>query len=184
MALWRDGGFVEDVWTSLADGDPVPHRGAIVVSAARWAAEREALTARADPVGVSIAAGKDAVAQLQEAAARPLVALNFAKFADGRAFSYAELLRERFGFKGELRAGGDVLIDEIPLMRRCGFDSFEVVNEPTLRALERGRAPGVTLFYQPSVDRGEAPAGTRPWLRRRVEEGRVGREPPGDRDPD
>jgi uncharacterized protein (DUF934 family) len=165
MALWRREGFVEDVWTSLADGEAVPTSGAAIVSAQRWRAERERLSARADPVGVAIEAGKDAIEQLREAADRPLVVLVFAKFSDGRAFSYAEMLRERFGFTGELRAGGDVLLDEIPLMLRCGFDSFEVSNEPTLRALKRGHLPGVSLYYQPSVVR-EAPAGTRPWLRR------------------
>ncbi|MGD0563435.1 MAG: DUF934 domain-containing protein [Roseiarcus sp.] len=166
MALWRDGGFAEDTWTNLGDAEPIPPKGAIIVSFARWSAERDALSARADPVGVAISAGKDAVAELPEAAKRPLVALNFAKFADGRAFSYGELLRERFGFKGELRAAGDVLLDEIPLMRRCGFTAFEVVDAPTLRALREGRAPGGTLFYQPSVAPHEAPAGTRPWLRK------------------
>jgi len=169
MALWRDGGFAEDIWTKLADADAAPAVGAIIVSAPRWRAEREALEWRADPVGVSIAAGKEAIAQLAEAADRPLVVLDFAKFADGRAFSYAELLRERFGFKGELRAGGDVLLDEIPLMLRCGFDSFEIANEPTLRALRRGHLPCASLFYQPSVAPHEAPAGTRPWLRRRMD---------------
>jgi uncharacterized protein (DUF934 family) len=169
MALWRREGFVENLWTEVADADVVPASGAIVVSAKRWSAEREALNGRADPVGVSIAAAREAVDQLGEVASRPLVVLNFAKFADGRAFSYAELLRERHGFAGELRAGGDVLLDEIPLMLRCGFDSFEVVNEPTLRALKRGHLPGVSRFYQPSVEPGEIPAGTRPWLRRRVE---------------
>jgi uncharacterized protein (DUF934 family) len=168
MALWRKDGFAEDLWTDVADGDALPPSGAIVVSAQRWTAERDALAGRADPVGVSIAAGKDAIDQLREAAQRPLIVLSFAKFADGRAFSYAELLRERFGFKGELRAGGDVLLDEIPLMLRCGFDSFEVVNEPTLRALKRGHLPGTSLFYQPSVEANEAPVGTRPWLRRRA----------------
>jgi uncharacterized protein (DUF934 family) len=169
MALWRKGGFVEDIWTPIADGEAAPASGAIIVSAERWLAERETLSARADPVGVLIAAGKQAIDELSEAASRPLVALRFEKFGDGRAFSYAELLRERFGFKGELRAAGDVLLDEIPLMLRCGFDSFEVSNEPTLRALKRGHLPGVSLFYQPSVGSGEAPAGTRPWLRRRAE---------------
>ena len=169
MALWRKDGFAEDLWAHVADGDSIPAAGAIIISAARWAAERDALNDRADPVGVLIAAGKEAIDQLREAASRPLVALSFAKFADGRAFSYAELLRERFGFCGELRAAGDVLLDEIPLMLRCGFDSFEVVNEPTLRALKRGHLPGVSLFYQPSVAPHEAPAGTRPWLRRRAE---------------
>ena len=169
MALWRKDGFAENLWTDVADGDAPPPAGAIVVSAQRWSAEREALAGRADPVGVSIAAGKDAIEELKAAADRPLIALSFAKFADGRAFSYAELLRERFGFKGELRAAGDVLLDEIPLMLRCGFDSFEIVNEPTLRALKRGHLPGVSLFYQPSVAPHQAPAGTRPGLRRRAE---------------
>ena len=166
MALWRDGGFAEDIWTTVGDAEPIPPAGAIILSFARWSAERDALARRADPVGVAIAAGKDALAQLPEAAKRPLVALSFAKFADGRAFSYAELLRERYGFAGELRAAGDVLLDEIPLMARCGFTSFEVTDEPTLRALREGRVPGGTLFYQPSVAPHEAPAGTRPWLRK------------------
>ena len=166
MALWREGGFAEDTWTSLDDAAPIPAAGAIIVSFARWSAERETLTARADPVGVMIVAGKDALAQLSEVAKRPLVALSFAKFADGRAFSYAELLRERFGFTGELRAAGDVLLDEIPLMLRCGFTSFEVTDEPTLRALREGRLLTSPLHYQPSVAPHEAPAGTRPWLRR------------------
>jgi uncharacterized protein (DUF934 family) len=169
MALWRKDGFAKDIWIHVPDGDPLPVTGAIVVSAKRWSAEREALLGRADSVGVSIAAGRDAVEQLREAATRPLVILDFVKFADGRAFSYAELLRERFGYTGELRAGGDVLLDEIPMMLRCGFDSFEVVNEPTMRSLLRGYLPAGSLYYQPSLAPHEAPAGTRPWLRRRAE---------------
>ena len=166
MALWRDGGFADDQWTTLHDSAPTPERGAIIVSFARWQAEKAALETRVDPVGVAIAADKDALAQLAEAARRPLVALKFDKFADGRAFSYAELLRERHGFAGELRATGDVLLDEILLMRRCGFTSFEVTNANTLRALKDGRLPKRTLFYQPALGPREAPAGTRPWLRR------------------
>ena len=166
MALWRDGGFADDIWTTLDDSAAIPDRGAIVVSFARWSAEKAALAARADPVGVAIAAGADAVEQLAEAAKRPLVALKFDKFADGRAFSYAELLRERHGFKGELRATGDVLLDEIALMQRCGFTSFEVTDANTLRALKEGRLPKGALFYQPAPGQHEAPAGARPWLRR------------------
>ena len=96
---------------------------------------------------------------------RPLVALAFEKFGDGRAFSYARLLRDRYGFKAELRATGDVLIDEIPLMLRCGFDAFEATDAPTLRALEAGRLPGPAIHYQPASAAGEIPAGARPWLR-------------------
>ncbi len=74
-------------------------------------------------------------------------------------------MRDRYGFKGELRAIGDVLIDEIPLMLRCGFDSFEVSNPPTLSALSAGRLPGPPIHYQPGSGGGERPAGSRPWLR-------------------
>ncbi len=165
MALWRRDGFIDDIWIKVADGDAPPAAGAILVSAARWRAEREALSARADPVGVAISPGKEALEHLYEATNRPLIALDFPKFADGRAFSFAQLLRQRFEYKGELRAIGDVLLDELALMLRCGFDSFEIVNQPTLQALQRGWKPPVSLYYQPSLMR-EVPAGTRPWLRR------------------
>jgi uncharacterized protein (DUF934 family) len=165
MPLWRRDGFAEDAWVFLADEAPAPAGGAIVVSLKRWLAERDALSSRAAPVGVALEAGADAQAHLAELATRPLVALAFAKFADGRSFSYARLLRDRHGFKGELRAIGDVLIDEIPLMLRCGFDSFEATNAPTLRALEAGRLPGPPIHYQPSSAQDETPAGIRPWWR-------------------
>ena len=67
------------------------------MSLKRWLAEREALAARKGPVGVAVAAGSDAQAHLADLADRPLIALAFAKFADGRAFSYARLLRDRHG---------------------------------------------------------------------------------------
>ena len=165
MALWRDGAFADNAWTTVADDAPAPSSGAIIVSLARWRRESGELAERREAVGVEIVAGKDALEHLPDAADRPLVALRFDKFADGRAFSYAILLRERHGFAGELRAVGDVLLDELPLMLRCGFTSFEIVNAPTLRALEQGRLPHFVLAYQPSFAK-EAPAGTRPWLRR------------------
>ena len=167
MDLWRKDGFAENKWATLADADPLPAAGAVIVSAERWSKEREELAGRSDPVGILITASKDASNMLAEAAKRPLVALSFAKFADGRAFSYAQLLRERHGFAGELRAVGDVLLDGLPLMLRCGFDSFEIANEPTLSALRRGHLPDTKLFYQPSVEPHEKPAGRRPWLRKK-----------------
>ena len=165
MPLWRRGGFAKDCWILLADDESAPEDAAIVVSLKRWLVERDALARRPAPVGVKLEAGVDAQAHLSDLVERPLIALAFAKFADGRAFSYARLLRERYRFKGELRATGDVLIDEIPLMLRCGFDSFEVSHEPTLKALARGRLPGPPLHYQPSSASDETRAGSRPWLR-------------------
>ena len=165
MPLWRREGFVEDRWAALDDEAPAPADGAIVVSLKRWLGERDALMSRRAPVGVALEAGADAQAHLADLADRPLVALAFAKFADGRAFSYARILRDRYGFRGELRATGDVLIDEIPLMLRCGFDSFDVTNAPTLHGLEAGHLPGSPLHYQPASARDEVAEGTRPWLR-------------------
>ena len=94
-----------------------------------------------------------------------LIALSFPKFRDGRAFSTARLLREKHGFTGELRAVGNVLSDQIPYMRRVGFDTLEVTHEPTRRALIEDRIAEVTLYYQPA-GAAEPPAGTRPWHRR------------------
>lgn len=95
-----------------------------------------------------------------------VIAVDFPKYSDGRGFSHAARL-VRAGFKGEIRAVGDVLIDEIPLMRRVGFTAFEVKNETTRRYLSEGRDPSPSLYYQPGALQ-EPPAGTRPWLRRRA----------------
>ena len=120
MALWRAAVSPKTIgrFSTTTRGRP---RGRGHRLARALAREREALDARGRPVGVEIAAGADAQEHLAEVADRPLVALEFDKFGDGRAFSYAMLLRERHGFRGDLRAIGDVLIDEIPLMLRCGF---------------------------------------------------------------
>ena len=162
MALWRNGAFADNDWSAIAD-DVSPHARAIV-SLARWRREADAL--RGLEVGVEIAAGAQAPGALAEVADRPLVALRFEKFGDGRAFSYAILLRERHGFRGELRAVGDVLLDEMPLMLRCGFTSFEVNNEATARALREGRLPKFPLAYQPGLSAGETREPARPWARR------------------
>ena len=153
-----------NAWVRAEDGEAVPDAPAIV-SRKRWLAERDQLAERTAALGLLIAAGEeidDIVGDLPRFA---FIALDFPKFSDGRAFSTARLLREKHGFAGELRAVGNVLSDQIPYMRRVGFDSFEVAHEPTRRALIEGRIAEVTLYYQPAGTT-EPPAGTRPWLRR------------------
>lgn len=93
-----------------------------------------------------------------------LVAVNFPAFNDGRAFSHASLLRERLGYQGELRAVGDVLIDQVPLMLRCGIDSFAVTNATALKRLSEGRLPGIDNHYQPTA-RPSADAKSYSWRR-------------------
>jgi uncharacterized protein (DUF934 family) len=166
MPLYQNNAFVADAWIKLADDAAVPAEGDVILPLPRWRKERSDLAARAGKTGVSIAPGEnwdDLVAALPGVA---LIALVFPKYTDGRAFSTGTQLRVRHDYKGEIRAVGDVLLDEIALMIRCGFDAFEVTDERTIRALERGYVPKVSLFYQPALGV-EAPAGTRPWLRRR-----------------
>ena len=80
-----------------------------------------------------------------------LVAVSFPAFNDGRSFSHASLLRERLGYKGEIRAVGDVLIDPLPLMLRVGITSFAVTNPVAIARLEQGRLPGIDNHYQPTA---------------------------------
>jgi len=94
-----------------------------------------------------------------------IVAVEFPAFNDGRAFSHASLLRERLAYRNELRAVGDVLIDQIPLMLRCGIDSFAVRNATALKRLSEGRLPGIDNHYQPTA-RPEEKSGGYSWRRR------------------
>ncbi|APR52313.1 DUF934 domain-containing protein [Sphingomonas koreensis] len=78
---------------------------------------------QSNATAVRIESGEDARALLPHLDRLSLVEVSFPKFRDGRGYSSARILREA-GYTGELRAQGDVLVDQIPLMRRCGFDSF------------------------------------------------------------
>lgn len=81
-----------------------------------------------------------------------VVAINFPKFVDGRGYSYARLLRDRYKFTGEVRAIGDVLHDQLYYMKRCGFDAYDIRADTDAQAA----IEGLTAFseaYQASTDR-------------------------------
>jgi phosphoadenosine phosphosulfate reductase len=164
MALYQNGHFVEDSWKTLEAGQDIPPSGHVIVPLDWWQAQRGAFTGSNVPIGVRIEPGTKIENFAQDIPRLSVIALAFPKFQDGRAFSTAQLLRERYGFKGELRAVGDILLDQLQMLARCGFDTFEIKDGPTLQALQEGRAKSFTRFYQPSL-LPEAPAGTRPWLR-------------------
>ena len=164
--IWRDGGFQADEWVRFKPDAALPEPGApLLVPLAAFLAEPDRFSGMNAPLGVEVAAG-DKVEALEPYLPRlALVALVFPKFSDGRNYSAARLLRERCGYQGELRAVGDVLADQIPLMRRCGIGSFEVSHAPTRAALAEGRLAEVRHYYQPIPNGAEVPSGTRPWLR-------------------
>src|SRR5690606_21156520 len=80
-----------------------------------------------------------------------VVALDFPKYQDGRAYSSARILRERYGYKGEVRAVGNVLPDQFLFMHRCGFDAYGVA-DPAKAALWERMLGQIDVFYQPTGD--------------------------------
>jgi len=95
-----------------------------------------------------------------------LVSLAFPSFADGRAFSKARLLRDRHGFELEIRGTGDIRIDQVSHMYRCGCDALLISHQSTIYSLMDDKDPGLDLYYQPSVLGGEKAVSGKAWARR------------------
>jgi uncharacterized protein (DUF934 family) len=151
MPLVKHGRIATDIFVHVADGAELPGDGAILVSAARFLEDPEALLRRGDKLGVIWPNNRnldDVVPYLDRLAA---VALVFPTFRDGRAYSQARLLRERYGYDGELRATGQVLRDQFVFMLRAGFDAFEVKKQADAEAFAE-TVKRYTVFYQPTGD--------------------------------
>ena len=124
--LLKDGKVIPDDWTHVGDDDALPDDGPVIVSLTRWQEEKDSLTGRNSGLGIRLAAGESPADLGDDLARFQVVALEFPKFADGRAYSYARLLKDRLAFDGEVRAVGDVLRDQYRAMYRCGFDTLEI----------------------------------------------------------
>ena len=151
MPLVKNGRITTDLFVHVADGAELPGDGAILVSAARFLEDPEAVLKRAGKVGVIWPNNRDLddlVPYLDRLAA---VALVFPSFRDGRAYSQARLLRERHGYDGELRATGQVLRDQFVFMSRAGFDAFEVKKDADADAFAE-TVKRYSVFYQPTGD--------------------------------
>lgn len=169
MTLFRHGVRVADDWTFPAEDEAFPDSGPVALPRARLIAEWPALEARNAPFGVVIASGEKLDGLEAILPRLSLVKLVIPRYADGRLYSIARLLRDRYSFAGEIRASGDVLRDQVALLARAGVDTFDVAHEGTARVIETGGIVAVTHHYQPaSNDAAEAHAGpgARPWLRR------------------
>jgi len=124
MRVIKDGRAVADDWQHLDDQTPLGP-GPCTVSAKRWLAERDALSGRAAAVGVRLSGGDDVAAIAADCASLGLVVVEFPALADGRGFSLARLLRERYGYRGELRACGQFIRDQVFFLSRVGVDAFQ-----------------------------------------------------------
>ncbi|MDE5442046.1 DUF934 domain-containing protein [Bradyrhizobium sp. CSA207] len=151
MPLVNGGKIVDDSFAKLAVDTPLPAGGDILVPAERFLSEREALLARGGKVGVIWPNNRDISELAPHLEKLAAVALVFPTFRDGRAYSQARLLRERYNYRGELRATGQVLRDQFVFMLRAGFDSFEVKKQADAEAFMQ-TAKRYSVFYQPTGD--------------------------------
>jgi uncharacterized protein (DUF934 family) len=151
MGLLRDGKLVSDPYTDVSGLEEIPASGALLVSLGQWQQHREALLSRGAPLGLRLRSDQHPDEIRGDLAHFALIALEFPKFRDGRAYTYARLLRERYGFRGELRAVGDVLQEYLHYMHRCGFDTFDVQSADP-EAAWAAVASDFTVWYQATGD--------------------------------
>ncbi|MFC4161332.1 DUF934 domain-containing protein [Chitinimonas lacunae] len=137
-------------WTLVLEpcDDPIP--GHCIIPLASWLERRDELIGR-DDIGVWFKPDDEPEALGTAAADLPLIAVEFPSFTDGRGFSIGRLLRERYGFSGELRAFGDVFKDTLCYLRRCGFDAFEIRADRDPHEALAG-LDDFTEFYQGAVE--------------------------------
>ena len=151
MRLVKAGRVIEDRFVRVVDDAPVPDGVAVVLPAARLLADARDLVLRQAPTGV-IWPNDRKIAELAPYLDWiALVALVFPTFRDGRAYSQARLLRERYQFRGELRATGQVLRDQLLFLQRAGFDAFEVTKDADAAAFAEA-VHRYSVFYQPTGD--------------------------------
>jgi len=151
MALIRDGELADDVFVAIGDEDAMPASGAVLVSLKRFLADKDALLARSEPVGVRLQSDESPEQIADQLGRLALVALEFPAFRDGRAYTWARMLRERFEFAGEVRAVGDVLMEQLHFMQRSGFNAFEIAGEDPLGQYRTAMAD-FSVWYQPTGD--------------------------------
>ncbi|SOC23740.1 DUF934 domain-containing protein [Thalassospira xiamenensis] len=154
MAIVKNDSVIDQEWVTLdAEADLLSGEENIIVPLARFKEERETLIGRNGGLGVQLNPG-DAPEDLANDLDRlSIITVNFPAYTDGRGYSYARVLRERLGFKGELRAIGDVLRDQILYMHRCGFDAYELKNDDDVSLTKvRAALKEITVYYQPTGD--------------------------------
>ena len=151
MALIKDGRLADDPWRHVDDDETLPADGAVIVGYRRWRDDGEALRGRNSPIGVRLASDESLELVAGDLDRLAVVALVFATFTDGRAYSQARILRQRHGYSGEVRAIGQVLRDQFQFMIRCGFDAFEITDGDPIDSWTAALSE-IDLFYQPAAD--------------------------------
>jgi uncharacterized protein (DUF934 family) len=150
MEIIKDGHIVANDWRHLSDDEALPEQ-AVTVSLLRWKNERDRLLACSVPLGLRLNSDDSLEEIADDLKYFSIIVLEFRQFTDGRSFSLARLLRERYGFNGELRARGDFLRDQMFFLSRVGVNAFE----PNGSANAQELLPALqefTVKYQAAVD--------------------------------
>ena len=151
MPLVKGGKITDDHFRPCRRRRGAAGRRRVLVSAARFLEDPEALFARSGKVGVIWPNNRDVDDLVPYLDRLGAVALVFPTFRDGRAYSQARLLRERYLYRGELRATGQVLRDQFVFMLRAGFDAFDVKKQADAEAFAQ-TVQRYSVFYQPTGD--------------------------------
>ncbi len=151
MALIRNGQLIDDIYLDARALETAPADQAVLVSLEQWQHQRKALLASGQPLGICLQSDQPPALIAADLSHFAVVALEFPKFRDGRAYTHARMLRERFAYSGELRAIGDVLQEQLNYMQRCGFDSFQIETANPLAAW-RAVKDDHTVWYQATAD--------------------------------
>lgn len=150
-SLVKNNALIEDPFTYVPEGGEIPAEGPVIVHLEQWRSHREELSRRGTALGVRLRSDESPELIADDLDRLTVVALEFPAFRDGRAYSYARMLRERFGFEGELRAVGDVLREQLHFMLRTGFNAFELDGDDPLGQV-RAAIDDFTVWYQPTGD--------------------------------
>lgn len=159
LNIIKDGAIVADTYQLITDAGALPAQD-ILVSLDVWQQQRDAILAHPHKKAVMLKPDQHPEVIADDVKQFDMIALDFPAFADGRGYSYAALLRQRFGFTGELRATGDVFKDNLFYLKRCGFNSFAVRADKDINVALQG-LNDFSESYQASVDE------SRPLYRRR-----------------
>ena len=149
--ILKDTQVVSDNWILLDENaDNIPN-GDILLSFEQWQNFAEQLSNHSGSIGVWLEGHAEIEQIIEPLLNLPLIAINFPKFADGRGFSAARLIRERYNYSGELRAIGGFIRDQLYLLKRCGFNAFQFSDENELSDAAES-LKDFSENYQVSVD--------------------------------
>ena len=170
MPLLKNNSLVPDIWIHAGADDQLPEAGDVVVPFARLVKEWDVLSRRPGKLGVLLGNADRAEALGMFLPRLSVVVLPFPTFNDGRAYSIARQIRD-FGYRGELRAVGNVLPDQLQLMQQVGFDAFDIGERFPLETWQKASRL-MSLAYQRGLFRRNSEAevwterhtDAEPWL--------------------